>query len=59
MNMYELDKNLEKLAPEYQSYNIITNSDAHYLWDISEKEHFFETENKITKNIFESLCKLT
>jgi len=52
-------KNLESFAPKYQSYNIITDSDAHYLWDISEKEHFFEIENKITKNIFESLCKLT
>lgn len=43
----------------YQGYNIITNSDAHYLWDISEKTHFFEIDNKITKNVFETLCKIT
>lgn len=51
-------KNLENYAPQYKNYNIVTNSDAHYLWDISEKEHFFEIDNKITKFIFESLCKL-
>lgn len=43
----------------YKNFNIITNSDAHYLGDISEKTHFFEIDNKITKKIFETLCKIT
>lgn len=43
----------------YANYNIITNSDAHYLWNISEKIHFIEIDNKITKNILETLCKIT
>lgn len=55
---------ISKKAPEnfrndYKNYNMLTNSDAHYLWDISEKTHFFEIDNKITKNIFETLCKIT
>ena len=43
----------------YLKHNIITNSDAHYLWDISERTNFFEIDNKITKNILETLCKIT
>jgi len=43
----------------YLKHNIITNSDAHYLWDISERINFFEIDNKITKKILETLCKIT
>ena len=49
----------EEFSQNFSDYNIITNSDAHYLWDISEKKHFFEIDNKITKKILESLCKIT
>lgn len=42
----------------YENYQIITNSDAHYLFDISEKTNFIEIDNKITKNVLESLCKI-
>lgn len=49
----------EDFFAAYKNYNTITNSDAHYLWDIQEKIHFFEIDNKITKNIFETLCKIT
>lgn len=27
-------------------FNVLTSSDAHYLWDISEKENYFELEEK-------------
>jgi PHP family Zn ribbon phosphoesterase len=35
---------LERHPTYKEKYGIITNSDAHYLWDISEKEHYFELE---------------
>ena len=49
----------EDFFADYKNYNTITNSDAHYLWDIQEKIHFFEIDNKITKKILETLCKIT
>ena len=52
------EKNLELYKKDYQKYNIITDSDAHYLWDISEKRHYFEADNKTIENILQSLCKL-
>lgn len=52
-------KNLESFSPDYKDYRIITNSDAHYLWDISEKERFFEIDNKITENVLKSLFNFT
>lgn len=51
------DKADESFRKLYENYKIITNSDAHYLFDISEKTHFIEIDNKITKNVIESLCK--
>lgn len=43
-------KDLEKVDDMYEDkgldrFNIIHSSDAHYLWDISEREHFLEAEN--------------
>ena len=36
----------------------ITDSDAHYLWDISEAEHFIEAETCSAHGVFEALKKL-
>ncbi len=52
------EKNLETFSKDYKNFNVITDSDAHYLWDISEKIRYFETDNKIIENILQSLCKL-
>ena len=49
-------KNLEKLKPEYGQYRVLTNSDAHYLEDIMEKENFIEVS---TKSIDEFLGEMT
>ena len=40
---------------KYKSYHIITNSDAHSLGDIREKEHFIEINNKTINSIFDYL----
>lgn len=50
-------KNLDKWKAEYDEYNIITNSDAHYLEDISERENCIEILGKTTKEILDFLCK--
>ena len=47
----------KELKETYKDYGILTSSDAHYLGDISERENFFETNNKMTQNLFEFLCK--
>jgi len=36
-------------------YNILHNSDAHYLWDISEKENYIECETNDIKGIFDKI----
>ena len=36
----------------------ITNSDAHYLWDISEAEHFIEAETGSAHGVIEALKKM-
>ncbi len=36
----------------------ITDSDAHYLWDIAEAEHFIEAETCSAHGVFEALKKL-
>lgn len=50
-------KGMEKYGQMYSKYGIITDSDAHYLENISEQEHFINSENKTTQKIFEFLCK--
>ena len=50
-------KNLDKWKAEYNEYNIITNSDAHYLEDISERENCIEILGKTTKEFLDFLCK--
>ena len=36
----------------------ITNSDAHYLWDISEAEHFLEAETCSVRGVFQALKRM-
>ncbi|MBO5743683.1 MAG: PHP domain-containing protein [Clostridia bacterium] len=36
-------------------YNILCNSDAHYLWDISEKEHYIECNSPDIKDILHNI----
>ncbi|MBO7208654.1 MAG: PHP domain-containing protein [Clostridia bacterium] len=46
VNQYVANKNLEK-------YNLIFSSDAHYLWDISEKIHGFDVEQPSVEKIID------
>lgn len=46
INQYVRNKNLEK-------YNLIFSSDAHYLWDISEKVHSFDVEQPSIEKIID------
>lgn len=48
-------KNREKMQNEYDKFEVISNSDAHYLWDISERNFALDISNK---NICEILSKL-
>lgn len=48
-------KNRENLSSQYAEFNVITSSDAHYLGDISEKEHYIDI---FTKNASEILVKM-
>lgn len=50
-------RGIEKYGQMYVEYGIITDSDAHYLENISEQERFISGENKTTQKIFEFLCK--
>lgn len=49
--------NRERLGKAYKDFKILTNSDAHYLWDISEAENFINISSKTTKNLIDFLCK--
>ncbi len=42
---------------EYKNYNIISNSDAHYLEDISEPEFFMELEERSIEGVLKFLGK--
>ena len=50
-------KNREKLSAEYKNYNIISNSDAHYLEDIHEPEFYIDVVFKSAEKVIEYLCK--
>lgn len=50
-------KNLERMTRDYNKYNIITNSDAHYLENISEAENHINLLSKTTKEVLAFLCK--
>ena len=49
---------LTKYAEQYKEFQILTSSDAHYLENISEREHFLNPEGKITKKLIENLYKI-
>ena len=42
----EKAKNLIPLHPPMQKMLLVSGSDAHYLWDIRDKEHFFELKDE-------------
>ncbi len=48
-----------KNAQIKSKYNVVHNSDAHYLWDISEKDNYLECESNTIECILHSLsvCK--
>ena len=55
-------KHLNKLDEIYEEkelsrFRIIHSSDAHYLWDLSEKEHFIEARSLDAGEIIHSLLK--
>ncbi len=41
--------------PEYGGRSVLNNSDAHYLWDISEAEHFIDLEERSVSHLFQAL----
>ncbi len=48
----------EAMAEEYKSLAVLTNSDAHYLWDISERDYFIELPEKSISCVLSHLsCK--
>ncbi|MCG8484196.1 MAG: PHP domain-containing protein [Clostridia bacterium] len=60
VNLLEISQqgNLEQLMKVYKNlrqYHYITNSDAHYLGNISERIRFIEAENKTVKAVIEAL----
>ena len=50
-------QNLEKMKSDYQTFKILTNSDAHYLENISEQENHINKFSKTTKDVLDFLCK--
>ena len=50
-------RGLEKYGEMYDQYGILTDSDAHYLGDISERERFICDNDKSAQKIIEFLCK--
>ncbi len=50
-------RGLEKYGGMYPQYGILTDSDAHYLEDISEREWFMDDSGKSVQKIIEFLCK--
>ncbi len=48
--------NRESMFDDYKQYNVISSSDAHYLWDISEKNYHLDI---LDKNVGEILYKLS
>lgn len=45
-----------KRHPFLKKYNYIVSSDAHFLWEISEREHFMEMEYLSFTNLTNILC---
>lgn len=51
----EAPESLIKKIPLLKNYKYIVSSDAHYLWDISEREHFVEMEYLSISQLFAAL----
>lgn len=50
------EKSRAALEGEYSNrYNIITSSDAHYLWDISERNHYIEVSDTSVRGILNAI----
>ena len=50
------EKSRTALEGEYSNrYNIITSSDAHYLWDISERNHYIEVSDASVRGILKAI----
>lgn len=50
------EKSRTALEGEYSNrYNIITSSDAHYLWDISERNHYLEVSDASVRGILNAI----
>lgn len=50
------EKSRAALGGEYSNrYNIITSSDAHYLWDISERNHYIEVSDASVRGILNAI----
>ena len=50
------EKSCAALEGEYSNrYNIITSSDAHYLWDISERNHYIEVSDASVRGILNAI----
>ncbi len=52
-------KNLNAMRDDYEKYNIITNSDAHYLENISERYNYIDVTCKNAQEVIRYLCKST
>lgn len=50
-------RNRERMENDYAQFPILTSSDAHYLENIAEREHFFDTDDEIVHNFLQNLCK--
>lgn len=60
VRVIEISKKTEPQAalnkmPFLKGYKTVVSSDAHYLWDISEREHFVEMEYLSPSKLFEAL----
>lgn len=49
------EKNRKKTESDYNNYNIVTSSDAHYLWDIAEKGRYMELDELSIAEIIKRL----
>lgn len=51
------ERGLAEYKEKYTQYGIITDSDAHYLENISEQERFISDDDESVQKIWEFLCK--
>ena len=51
-------RNRPRLESEYKNFNILSNSDAHYLENISERDFYIDVFDKSVHDIINYLCKM-